>query len=684
MPPSWTIRSLLVIIGLHLGSAPGRADEGFWLFNDPPRKLLKEHYNFDVSDAWLERLRQSSVWFSSGGSGSIISPDGLVMTNRHIGADTLQELSSEQNDLLTRGFLAKSRTDEIKCPDLTLTALVSVEDVTARVNAAIKPDMPPAKAAKARRAILNLIEQESREKTGLLSDVTKLYWGGLYLLQRFKTYTDVRLVFAPEGGAKNWFDVCFFRLYENEKPSQTKHFLQAGSSCPKPGELVFIAGYPGETRRQVPLIQLESRRDYYDPLEAAAMQRRRATLENYRPGSPECIRRSQHDFDGLQAAESRNAKVQKLLQPDSAIIGNKKAEEIQTWRLLEKNPRAKADFGKARERIAALQDELRACYRLYFDLAMFGRGSELYRYAATLLELVQECEKPNAERYDDYTDQKLEAVKRSLEAIVPIYPDYEIVMLQESLEALAGCETQQDLAKKILAGRTAKQCAEDLVIGSSLRDVEVRRRILKGGRQALEKNEDPLIGLARLLDGPTHKARSIYEKKVDEPMIQAFASLYEAIRQVRGTEFYPDANATLRLSFGTVKGERLPGRQGPALRTIGTLVHVFYNAEYNGTADFELPADAGERLDRLRSDLPMHFKSDADGTFGNSGSPLVNRRGELVGLIFAMNSDAIQREFLYDGEKARLEALYVPAIAEILRKLYNAEKLAAEIMGAKE
>src|ERR1700688_2660533 len=333
------------------------ADEGMWLFNNPPAKILQDKYHFQPTAAWLEHVQKSSVRFDNGGSGSFVSPDGLVMTNHHVGADCLGKISTKDRNYLATGFEAKSNAEEPKCADLELNVLMSIEDVTARVAGAVQPGMDAASAEKVRRAAINTIEKDSRDKTGLRSDVVTLYNGGQYHLYRYKQYTDVRLVFAPQkaiaffGGDPDNFeyprydlDICFFRVYESDKPVHVDNYLKWSESGAAEGELIFVSGHPGRTERADTMAHLVYQRDYAVPTVLNVLRRREVLLDNYSERSAENARRAEDEFFGIQ--NSRKAYLGMLagLQ-DPAILGKKSDAEKDLRDAVSKDPNLSLPYG---------------------------------------------------------------------------------------------------------------------------------------------------------------------------------------------------------------------------------------------------------------------------------------------------------------------------------------------------
>lgn len=668
-----------------------RADEGMWLFNNPPKKLLKDKYGFDASDQWLEHVRKSSVRFNSGGSGSFVSSNGLVMTNHHVGADTLQKIGTKEKDYLKTGFYAKSQAEEVKATDLELNVLMDIEDVTARVNAAVKDGMSAADAQKARRAAINEIEKESSDKTKMRSDVVTLYQGGAYHLYRFKKFTDVRLVFAPEkdvaffGGDPDNFeyprfdlDICFFRAYENGQPAKIEHYLKWSPEGCKEGELTFVSGHPGRTNRLNTIRHLEYIRDKQMPSQLALLRRREVLLKTFSDRSLENGRRANEELFGIQ--NSRKARIGGLggLQ-DPAFFAKKRDEEKKLREAVEKDPKLKEQYGSAWDEVAGIVNEAQSVAKRY---NMFERGQafncDLYGVARTLVRMNAELKLPNKDRLREFGDAGLETLREQLFAESPIYKDLETAKLADSLAFLVEEFGAEDpLVAKIMAGKSPTARAAELVNGSNLDKTATRKELAEASAD-LSASTDPMIQLARLVDPAAREVRTVYETKVDEPMKQAYAKIAKAKFAVEGDSVYPDATFTLRLAFGTVKGyQESTGETVPALTTLGG---TFKHADNHGNVDpFKLPQRWLDAKGSLNADTPFNFVSTADIIGGNSGSPVVNRAGELVGIIFDGNIQSLVLDFAFTDEQARAVSVHSAAIQECLRKIYGAAPLADEL-----
>ena len=667
------------------------ADEGMWAFNNLPRKQLKEKYRFEPTDAWTEHLMKSSVRFSSGGSGSFVSSTGLVLTNHHVGADTLHKVSAAGRDYYKEGFWARTPAEEPKAPDLELNVLQSIEDVTARVNAAVKPEMPASEAFVARRAVIATIEKESLDKTGLRSDVVTLYQGGQYHLHRYKKYTDIRLVWAPEfdiaffGGDPDNFeyprydlDVCIFRAYENDKPAKIEHFLKWSKSGAGDNELVFVSGHPGKTDRLNTMAALKFNRDVRVPYILNFLRRQEIMLQQYCQDGEEQSRIGKEDLFGIQ--NSRKALLGQLegLQ-DAGIMAKKESAERTLRAHVEGNPRLRASYGTAWTRIEQAK-QIQAGLLVEHSVLESGHGfaGNLFAIAKTLVRLADENERPNAQRLREYSDSARSSLELQLFSAAPIYEDMEQVKLANSLSYFAEkFGGDAPLVKRVLAGKSPATRAAELISGSKLKDIDERKRLATGGKRAIEQSQDPLIQLARLIDPDARAIRKKYEEQVIEPERQAYSLISQALFEIEGPSRYPDATFTLRLSYGTVKGYLENGQQIPPWTTMGqTFDHA---ARHGNVAPWALPKSWHQRRSAIDSATPFNFVSTCDIIGGNSGSPVVNRAGEFVGIIFDGNIQSLVGDFIFDETQNRAVSVHSSAILEAMKKIYGADSLAEEL-----
>jgi len=685
---------VVAIAGVGMSDWTLYGDEGMWLYSNAPKEYLKKKYGFEPSDAWLDHLRLASVRFNSGGSGSFVSANGLVMTNHHVGADDLQKLSDAQNDYLKTGFHAKTMAEEKPCKGLELNVLLKIEDVTAKVRGAVKDGAAGSEAAAARRKIISEIEKGTADETkGIRADVVTLYAGGAYHLYTFKKYTDIRLVFAPEqqiaffGGDPDNFefprydlDMCFFRVYEDGKPAKIEHYLKWSPAGSKDGELVFVSGHPGRTNRQFTVDELKYLRDVQYPGQLARLNRLEVAFGAWADRSEENRRRVKDDLFGVQ--NSRKARIGGLgglLDPK--LMGRKVADEKRLREFLDKQ--GYTDAAKAFETISQAEKlKVKLARDMNMLENMHGFYSASYPIAKLLLRASEELPKPSGERLREFGDARLGSLKFQLFSDEPIYEDLDTIKLAESLTYLASSYgADHELVKKVLAGKSPKDRAFELISGTKVRDVGFRKKLYEGGEAAVDAAKDPLIELARLIDAEARAVRKQFENEIEEPKNQAAAAIAAARFALDGTKTYPDATFTLRLAFGTVKGFTDNGQQVAPFTKFEGLYER--SKEHNNQPPFDLPASWVERKSKLDLSTPFNFVCTADIIGGNSGSPVVNKNGEVVGLIFDGNIQSLVLDFLFDDEVARAVSVDSRAMIESLRKVYDAGTLADELEGKK-
>lgn len=682
-----------LIIALFSSSGVGiaSADEGMWPFNNVPRAEIKKRYGFDITDAWLMKVQLASVRFNNGGSGSFVSGDGLVLTNHHIAADTLQKISTPEKDYVKEGFYASTREREAKAPDLELNQLVSIEDVTGRVTSAATAGMTAEQENAARRAAIANIEKESSEKTGLRSDVITLYQGGQYNLYRYKKYTDVRLVFAPEfaiaffGGDPDNFnfprydlDMALFRVYENDKPVKVENYFKWSKSGAKEGELVFVPGNPGSTARLNTVAHLEYLRDNGLPFVIKLLNSQHQALAKYRSQGEEQSRRAQEDFFSIENSLKALKGELEGLQDKFLIAKKAKAEEA-LRRTVSADKKKQKEYGDAWDSIAKGRQGLKSYYR---QLSLMENGaafnSELFDIARKVIRLVGESAKPNAERLPDYTDARRASLELSLYSPAPLYDDFEKAKLADSLAFMRDeMGADSPLVQRVLGGKSPEARAAELIEGTRLKDVAYRKQLAGGGSKAIAESTDPMIVLARSIDGEARMLRKRYETEVQANERSSYAKIARALFDIEGTKLYPDATFTLRLSYGAVKGYEENGKQVPAF----TMFDGLYKraSENNNKFPYELPGRWIDKKPALNLNTPFNFVSTNDIIGGNSGSPVINRNAELVGLIFDGNIQSLVGNFVFDETQNRAVSVDSRAMLEALRKVYGAKEAADEL-----
>ncbi len=686
---------LALVLAPCAAAPPAAADEGMWLLNDFPEALLAERYGFTLSPAWLDHVREAAVRFNNGGSGSFVSPDGLVITNHHVGRDCIQKLSTAEHDAVAAGFVAAGREDERACPDLELNVLDSIERVTERVRGAVRPGTSPEEAAAARRAATAGIEAECHQATGLRCDVVTLYEGGEYDLYRYRRYTDVRLVFAPEaqlasfGGDPDNFeyprfdlDVSLFRVYRDGRPLHPASYLPFDPSGPEQGSVVFVAGNPGSTGRLSTLAQLAWLRDVAYPFRQTALEARHAELATFAARGAEQARISRGAQLGVEnSLKAIGGYLAGLL--DEGVMAEKERQEQALRRRVAADPELAAEIGDPWGEIAAALDLHRTVFAREQAFAALDR-LRLPSIAQRIVRLAAERDKPNGERLAPYRESALPSLYQRLYSPAPIYPEYEEFLLAGALRNLYfQLGPTHPLVLALLGDRGPEEVAHDAVAGTRLGDVAFRQQLVAGGSAAVAASDDPLLVLMRRIEPYDREIDDLVRERVESVEESAGARIARVWFQLHQRDTYPDATFTLRLSFGVVEGYDVEAGTIPWVTTFGGL---FHRAErFGGRPPFDVPPRLAAARGAVDPSTPLDFVSTNDIIGGNSGSPVIDREGRFVGIIFDGNLWMLPNRFVYSDARARAVSVDARGILAALTEVYPARHVADELLaGARE
>ena len=681
---------LILALLILIAGRPARADEGMWLLTDPPRDLVRATYGFELADDWLLHVQRSCVRMEA--SGAFVSPDGLLMTNHHVGIDWISQLDAERPGLVESGFYAANPREELRCPGLEVQILDSVVDVTAQIKGELPPGSGEAKAHDFRQGRMARLEQEEGAASGLDCEVVVLDRGARYHLYRYRRYDDVRLVFAPEEQIANFggdvdnfeypryaFDLCFFRVYENGEPLRVDDWLPWSADGAKEGELVFAVGHPYQTGRHLTLEEIRLERDVRVPWQLQSAVRREVQLLVFSARSPDNAEAAVAELLGVQNWRKAQAGVLVSLQDPAVMHSIREREEgLRNW--MAAVPEGDAHWNDAWDQIALAVGEER---RLFPQERIFGHlgrafGSRLFRHALTLVELSSELSRPNEERMRRYRSSELESVYLQLYKSEPIHDGYEIDAMAGGLSLCAELLGGEDpLVVALLDGASPRSRATALVQGCTLRDPAIRRELAGRGRDGIEQSRDPMIRLARVLAPEARRVDREHEEKVEGPR-EAGHALLAAARLARGGHALPpDATGTLRLSYGTVRGYQEAGQSVPAFTDFDGL--YARSTEHGGREPFDLPARWIERRDRIDGATPLNFVQTLDTVGGSSGSPILNVRGEIVGLLFDGNLQTLIWDYAWVDDQARSVGVDSRGIIQALREIYDATPLVDEL-----
>jgi Peptidase S46 len=667
------------------------ADEGMWLFTNPPKDKIKKKYNFEITQPWLNHLRLSSSR-APGGSSEFVSPDGLLMTNHHVAQACIHDLSTGGKDYMKNGFYAATREQEAKCPGIEFLVLTGIEDVTTKIQAAVRPGMSSAEAGKATRQAM-AVEEKACSGNGFRCDVVTLYAGAMYHLYKYKKYDDVRLVFAPEfnmaffGGDPDNFtfprydlDITFFRMYENGQPAHTENYLKFAKQGVKDGDLVFVSGHPGRTSRLLTVSQLEYLRDVQYPWQIRNLDRRAKLLLAFSAQGAEQAREAEHDLFSIQNS-LKAYKGYNTFFGDKEGMAKKQADEKQMRNYVNANAERRKQFGNPWTQVDQADQTMRGIFFDYNYVEMLAgfRGS-LANHARTIVRAAHERAKPNDQRLRDYTEGQLATVEQRLFGATPAYKDLEKVLLADSLTDMQEQQPNNPVLLKALAGKSPRDRAAELIDGTKLDDPAFRKELYQGGEAAVEASTDPLIVLMRTIEPDALVLRKNVDDNVDPKLRDAGAKIGKVRFAIFGESQPPDATFTLRLSYGPVKGYEESGKH---IAWDTTMDGAYKHADEHGNKPpYQLPKSWMDAKGNFNGSTPFDVVSTCDIIGGNSGSPVVNTRGELVGIIFDGNIESLPPNFMYDDVQARAVNVDSRAILEALHHIYHADALYGEITGA--
>lgn len=658
-----------------------------YLLNQFPSEAVGKKYGFMPDARWLEKVRLGSVRLAQGCSASFVSPNGLIMTNHHCASTCIAELSSKDTDYLAQGYYARIEGEEKRCPNLEANQLVEITDVSARVQTAVK-GKPDKQAAEARKAEIAAIEKACATSDTLRCDVVTLYAGARFHLYKYRRYQDVRLVFAPElgiaffGGDPDNFmfprynlDVTFLRAYADGKPLRTGNYFAWSEQGSKPGELTFVSGHPGGTDRQLPIAALERIRDITRPHTLLYLAEWRGMLRQFMTKGPEQARIGQDDVFSVENSLKAIRGEQGALR-DAAFFSEMQAKEADLRKRIAAHPALAKELAGVWKEAAAVQAKYRELWFPHQYLEnVYGFRSKMYQHALSLLRIAEESAKPNEKRLEEYAQARLPEVRQELTSEAPIYPELEIENFTFSLTKLQETLGPDDARVKAILGRKSpREVATAAVKGSRMHEAAFRKRLLEGGTAALNSTDDAMLALARVADPLAREIRERFKNEIEAPTVRLGEKIGKARFAAFGTSVYPDATFTLRLSFGQVKGWKEAGREVAPYTIVGGVYE-----RQTGSDPFILPDTWLKNKDRIDQQTPFNFVTTNDIIGGNSGSPVLNQQGQVVGLIFDGNIHSLGGRYGFDEAMNRAVAVDSRVILEALDKIYGATRVTSEI-----
>ena len=666
------------------------ADEGMWTFDNFPIAAVNQKHGTHIDQAWLDHIRLSAVRLSSGCSASLVTGHGLILTNHHCVRDCAQQLSSAGTDYVKNGFQVARREDEKLCPGMIAEVLVGIADATPQIVAAAAGKTGQA-FVKARDAAIALAEKTAcaGKEERFRCQIVTLYQGGQYKLYTYRKYTDVRLVFAPEGDTAFFggdpdnfnfprydLDCSFVRIYENGKPVSTPDHLTWTAAAPKDGEAVFVAGNPGSTQRLLTVAQLETLRDLNLPEILFLFSELRGRLLRFSEESAEHGRIASDLLFGIENSFKAYRGEEKALV-DPALIAARQGAEDDLRRKVAANPALAGEIGDPWSEIAQAQTRLKALYFPYGMMeARAGLGSDLFHFGRALVRAAEEHAKPNGERLPEYTDSRLPLLAKDILDPRPVYPDLEQLTLGSWLSKLRENLTADNQGTKVFLGKDSPETLAARLATSKLSDPAVRKALWDGGLEAVKASDDPMIKFVLATDPASRAIRTQYENEVSGVVDRASQRIARARFAIYGTSVYPDATFSLRLSYGAVAGWT---ENGVAIPPFTRFSGLYDRA--TGQYPFALTQKWLDTRTALDPATVFDFVTNNDIVGGNSGSPIIDARGDVVGAAFDGNIDSLGGAFGFDPSVNRAVGVSTAAITEALRKVYGASALVAELSG---
>ena len=660
------------------------SDEGMWPLDSLPRESIQEKYGVFLNNDWVEHVQKSSLRVSIGGSASFVSPQGLILTNHHVASKAIFDLSNEKRNLMKEGFYTSSNDKELKCPNLYVDQLMSIQDVTEEITSNLSPEMTTTEMENARKEAIASIKGRVQEKTGLQPEIIPLYLGARYHLYLYKRYSDIRLVMCPEepianfgGDIENFefprhcLDATFFRVYEDDKPLHSKHYLKWSQGGPKLGEALFVLGHPGGTDRILTSDHLSFYRDISYPLILQYIEERITCFKKFGEKSEENRRIAAQN----EMMFNNSLKVYKGLIKglhSETIIPNKKKFESDLFNEISPTQQ------KPWEAMRLVLNETKPYYTDYFFLEGFGsRFSKLYGWAKHLIRVAEEQDKPNGKRLKEYTDSELPTLKISVLTTEPIYLEYEKALLIDGLNRFKrNLGKDHPAVQTALEGKSVEELVEVIIEKTQLTHLPYRQKLFEN-REEVQNCTDPLIHLVKAIEPYAREIRERFDDHYTAIQTDSYAKITHLLFEKLGKALYPDATFSLRLSVGSMIGyEEERGYVDP----ISTLDGVFEKAKaHSNQSPYSLPVSWRENQDLLNSKTPFNFVSTNDITGGNSGSPIINAQGEIVGLIFDGNRYTFTWDFAFDKRQGRAVSIHSGMIRHVLKHIYHADALLNEL-----